>query len=104
MLTTHSHPGRSPDGDLALAFFGSIAVGLVTPVIPFLLLQWRPRLLFLFSILGGFVGIFWGYLTVIVAAAAGCEKRRAATLWMFAILSVGLMWMISWLLRGIADA
>ncbi len=95
-------PGRSPDSDLAFAFFGSIAVGLMTSVIPFLLFQWRPRLLFPFSMLGGFVGFLWGYLTVIVSAAAGCEKRRAATRWMFAILCVGLL-LICWFFRGAGD-
>ncbi len=93
---------RSPDGDLALAFFGSIAVGLVTPVIPYLLLTWRPELLFLFAMLGGFLGFFWGYLTVIVAAAVACEFRRAATLWMLMLLSVGLL-SICWINRHIAD-
>jgi hypothetical protein len=95
-------PRRSPDGDLAFAFFGSIVVGLVTPVMPYLLYQWRPGLLVLFSILGGFVGFLWGYLTVIVAAAAGCEKRRAATLGMFTILCLGLL-LICWFCRGVAD-
>ena len=91
-------PARSPDCDLALAFLGSITVGLVIPVILFLLFQWRPGLL-----LGGFAGFLWGYLTVIVAAAARGETRRSATFWMFAVLSVGV-WIICWLLRGaVAD-
>ena len=95
-------PNRSPDGDLALAFFGSIAVGLMTPVIPWLLIRPNPSPLVLFSLLGGFIGFFWGYLTVIVAAAAGRETRRTATLWMLAILYVGLL-MICWFWRGVAD-
>lgn len=96
-------PRRSPDGDLALAFFGSIGVGLVIPVIPFLLFQWTAGLLVLFSMLGGVFGLLWGYLAVIVATAARCETRRAATLGMFAMLSVGV-WMICWLLhRAVAD-
>ncbi len=75
---------RSPDGDLALAFFASIVVGLVTPVIPCDLFG-GLRELFAHSILREFVGIIWGVLTVIVAAAPECENRRAVMLRMFAV-------------------
>ncbi len=80
-------PGRSPDGDLAFAFFGSIAVGLMTLVIPCLLFGLPLG----FSIVGAFLGIVWGFLTVIVAAAAECETRRTTTLRMFAILSLSMV-------------
>ena len=76
--------GNSPDGDLALAYFGSVGVGTVSPLIPAVLLQ-HWGLIVPMGIAGAGLGVVWGILAVIVAAAAGCEYRRSATLWMFAI-------------------
>ena len=59
-------------------------------MIPGLLFGWLRGLLAL-SMFGASVGIFWGFLTVIVAAAADCENRWAMTLRMFAIYSASLL-------------
>ena len=94
---------RDPDGDLALAFFGSIVVGIISPTIPVMLYGWMTGLWTVLAMWGGFVGLIWGILNVIVAATVTPQSRRASTLWMFAIQFLALMAAESFLVRGIAD-
>ena len=95
-------PYQNPDWDLAFCYFGSIATGAISPVIVALFTGWWAYVSG-FSIVCGVVGFVWGVPTVIVAAAASCEHRRAATLVMFAILMV-LMLGFSWMLMGASGA
>ena len=84
-------------GELALAFIGSIAVGAISPAI--LGCFWGSWSDFLgASIVCGFLGMFWGYLTVITVAAVECEHRRATMLWMFAIQSLFAMVVGRWVM------
>ncbi len=94
---------RPPDGDLALALFGSIVVGIISPTIPVLIYGWMSSLWMFFAMWGGFVGMIWGILNVIVAATVTPEKRRTTTLWMFAILLIALMAAHLLLIRGVAN-
>ncbi len=102
---------RNPDGDLALAFLGSILVGIISPTIPVLIngwvygfsFGWVGSLWMLLAMWGGFVGLVWGILNVIVSATAAPESRRTATYWMFSILCLAIIVIESVLIRGIAD-
>jgi hypothetical protein len=102
---------RSPDGDLVLAFFGNIVVGIISPTIPVLIngwmsgatYGWMSSLWMFFAMWGGFVGMIGGILNVIVAAIVTPENRRTSTLWMFTMLFLGLMAIESFLVRGVAD-
>ena len=82
---------RNPDIDLAIAFFGSIFVGIVSGYVGCLLAGLSLRGSGAGCILGTITGLPWGILTVIVAATAGAENRARATIWMFAILGIGLV-------------
>jgi hypothetical protein len=81
---------RSPDFELALAFFGSIGVGIVSSYVGFFLaglsIQHVSSL-----VLGSITGIPWGFLAVIVAACVEPLDRRNATLKMFTILGVAMI-------------
>ncbi len=102
---------RNPDGDLALAFFGSIVVGIISPTIPVLIYgwmcgstyEWMSSLWMFFAMGGGIIGMIWGILNVIVAATVTPENRRTSTLWMFCILFLALMAIESLVVRGVAD-
>ena len=109
---TQAEPiGSSPDGDLSLAFFGSIFVGILSPTIPLVVsgllfgfsYGWFSAAWVLLAMLGSMVGMVWGILNVIVSAAATLEKRRTTTRWMFAIFLIALMAAHLLLMRGVAD-
>lgn len=93
---------RNPDGELALAFFGSIAVGALSAAAP-LLLFGPSGLWGLFAMVGGGIGCFWGYLTVIVAAASRVNRRRISTVGMFGLLATGLLAIGALMRNGMAD-
>lgn len=102
---------RNPDGDLAFAFFGSIAVGVLSPTIPLVASGllfgfshgWLGALWVPLAMWGSVAGMVWGILNVIVSATATLEKRRTTTRWMFAILLIALMAAHLLLMRGVAD-
>lgn len=93
---------RDPDGELALAFFGSIVVGTLSAAAPSLLLG-PPGLWGIFAMVGGGMGCFWGYLTVIIAAALQANRRRISTLGMFGLLAAWLLAIGSLLRTSMAD-
>lgn len=93
-LKDTDNPPRSPDFDLAIAFFGSVVVGNVCSYAGCLLAGLTIPGSIIGIMLGTIVGIPWGFLTVIVAACAEPENRRSATMKMFKVLGVGLIVLI----------